>query len=270
MPSLYYDLTIGLTVITFLALLAYRLNSLDKEGFMAGIIIGFIILVGKGLSGLTLLMAFFIITNLSTRLKFDYKRRIGFSQEKGGVRGWKNIFANGGVAAAAAMAGFASEQAIYSAAFLGAIATSTADTLATEIGLLSKSRPRLITNLKKKVGAGASGGISILGEIMVILGSLFVGIIAISLLFCSLSPLVVILISLAGGVVGAHFDSLLGATIQGMNKCVICGIVTERGFHHGMTTTNIKGTKLIGNNTVNLLSTSLGALVAVALVYLIG
>ncbi len=280
MPVSPSEMALGLVVISLLATVAYRLKSLDITGLIAGIVVGGIILAGSGWPGLIIIMVFFAVSALSTRLRYEYKRRLGFGQEKGGARGWRNTFANGGVAAAAALAGLFSGGAIFAASFLGAMATSTADTLATEIGLLSRSRPRLITNLGKKVGAGTSGGVTLIGELMVILGSLLIGLAAVLLAQSALpfdlteslgekQILGVLSITLIGGFAGANFDSLLGATVQGMNRCVICGVVTEGSTHHGRRTVTIKGIKYIGNNAVNFLSTIVGALVAVAISYII-
>ncbi|MFC1755531.1 TIGR00297 family protein, partial [Thermoproteota archaeon] len=224
---IFFDIILGFSIISILSILAYFLKYLDRDGAIVGIMIGSIILVGGGWSALIIMMVFFIISVFSTRLKYSYKRHLGFGQEKGGKRGWKNTVANGSVASVSVLAGFYFSEDIFYAAFLGAMATSMADTLATEIGLLSKSRPRLITNLRKKVGAGTSGGISILGELILILGSLSIGVLAFLFKFSEISFVGLILITVSGGIVGSHIDSILGATIQSMNRCVVCGFITE-------------------------------------------
>ena len=144
-----------------------------------------------------------------------------------------------------------------------------ADTLATEIGLLSRSRPRLITNLRKKVGAGTSGGIPLLGELMVVSGSLLIGILAIFLEFSLIPTFTIILLTLLGGLIGSHIDSILGATIQSMNRCIICGVITESNNHHNKSTESFKGLRMIENNTVNFLSTLAGTSTAVGILIII-
>lgn len=262
MNLFFFDIILGFSIITILSILAYTLHYLDLEGAIAGIVIGSIILIGGGWPALLIMMIFFIISVFSTRLKYSYKRHLGFGQEKGGKRGWRNTIANGSVAAVSILIGSYFNAEIFSAAFLGAMATSMADTLATEIGLLSKSRPRLITNLSKKVGAGTSGGVSFLGEFILIGGSLLIGLLAFLFNFSEINILGLILITLSGGIIGSHVDSILGATIQSMNKCVICGSVTESNIHHNKSTESFKGFKIIDNNTVNLLSTFSGAVSA--------
>ncbi len=256
-------------MISILSIVAYRLRYLDRDGAVAGIMVGSIILIGLGWPALIIMMVFFTFSTFSTRLKYSYKRQLGFGQEKGGKRGWRNTLANGGIAASSALADLFFGGQIFFAAFLGAIATSMADTLATEIGLLSRSRPRLITNLRKKVGAGTSGGISLLGELMVIIGSLLIGILAVFFEFSSIPIFTVILIALSGGIIGSHVDSILGATIQSMNRCIVCGAITESNNHHNKLTESFKGFRIIENNTVNFLSTLTGASVAVSIFIII-
>jgi uncharacterized protein (TIGR00297 family) len=265
----FIKIILGLLIIFILSILTYKLQYLDRGGVIAGIIIGSIILIGFGWPALILMMIFFIFSTFSTRLRYNYKRQLGLGQEKGGKRGWRNTLANGGIAASSALASLFLGGEIFFAFFLGAMATSMSDTLATEIGLLSRSRPRLITNLKKKVGAGTSGGISLLGEIMVVSGSLLIGILAFFLELSSIPFFTIILLTLLGGLTGSHIDSILGATIQSMNRCIICGIITESNNHHNKPTESFKGLKIIENNTVNFLSTVAGASTAAVVLIII-
>ena len=78
----------------------------------------------------------------------------------------KNVISNGLVAFL--MAAFGSYYLPLAGGFIGAVATATADTLASEIGVLQE--PRLITTFKK-VPAGTDGAISILGTSAAIVGA---------------------------------------------------------------------------------------------------
>jgi len=265
----FIEIILGLLIISIMSILAFRLQYLDRGGVIAGIVIGSIILIGFGWSALILMMVFFTFSTFSTRLRYSYKRKLGFGQEKGGKRGWRNTLANGGIAASSALANLFLGGEIFFAFFLGAMATSMADTLATEIGLLSRSRPRLITNLRKKVGAGTSGGISLLGELMVISGSLLIGILVVFLEFSSIPLFTIISLTLLGGLIGSHVDSILGATIQSMNRCIICGVITENNIHHNKPTESFKGLRMIENNAVNFLSTIAGASTAAVVLIII-
>lgn len=111
------------------------------------------------------------------------------------------MFANGGVAALAALAGSWT-------AFAGALAAATSDTWASEIGRHSRSLPRLISN-GTPVPAGTDGGITLLGTAGGIAGAGFIA--GLSLLLGQGT----LLANAAGGVAGMTVDSLLGATVQG-------------------------------------------------------
>ena len=60
-------------------------------------------------------------------------------------------------------------------AFYGALATVNADTWATELGVLARSRPRLMTN-GQTVPVGTSGGVTAEGTLAALAGALFIGV----------------------------------------------------------------------------------------------
>ena len=133
-----------------------------------------------------LLLAFFVSSNLLSKAK---------------TRNERQVLANGGVAALAALAGSW-------AAFAGALAAATADTWATEIGRYSRKPPRLITT-GKPVPAGTDGGMTLVGTVGGIAGAAFMA--ALAFLF---QPRVAVAVVVAG-VLGMLLDSLLGAMVQG-------------------------------------------------------
>ena len=62
------------------------------------------------------------------------------------------------------------------------------------------------------------------------------------------------------GFAGAIFDSILGATIQGLFRCPKCGRITEKDTHCGAPTVRFKGLHWINNDVVNFASTLFAAL----------
>ena len=62
-------------------------------------------------------------------------------------------------------------------AYFGAIASANADTWATELGVLSRTPPRLITT-GKPVAPGTSGGVTWYGTVAALAGSAFIGVAA--------------------------------------------------------------------------------------------
>ena len=75
-----------------------------------------------------------------------------------------------------------------------------------------------------------------------------------------------LLISGVSGLGGAFFDSLLGATVQRMYYCEVCGKETEQVMHHcGSQSRPLRGLHWLDNDFVNLLSSGIGSLFAVGL-----
>jgi len=240
---------------------AVLLKTIDAQGFLASAVVGFAVIYGGGFPWFVIVAVFFTLGVAFTLYKYGYKRRLGSAQGKGGARNWPHILANGGLASVAAVWNLASPGPIPTAVFLGAISTSAADTVATELGLLSHSQPKLITDPSSAVPPGTSGGVTPLGFVGSLFASLVIGIMALALGVLS-DPYLVIPICTIGGTFGAVFDSLLGATIQRKGVCVVCQKPTERLRHCGEKTRTTRGNRYIENNVVNVLSTVAGAAAA--------
>jgi uncharacterized protein (TIGR00297 family) len=255
--------TVEFAVVIAFALAAVLLNTIDRRGFLASAAVGLSIIFGGGLPWFIIVAVFFALGVVFTLYKYGYKRKLGSAQEKGGERSWPNILANGGVASAIALLNLTGTTPTLSVLFLGAISTSAADTVATELGLLSHNRPRLITNLAKVVTPGTSGGVTILGILGEFFASLIIGSMA---FFLGLLPreLSIVPVCVVGGVLGAFFDSFLGAAVQRRGYCVICLRPTEALRHCGERTRLAGGVGYIENNAVNLIATVGGALAALA------
>ncbi|MFW9995284.1 MAG: DUF92 domain-containing protein [Candidatus Odinarchaeota archaeon] len=155
-----------------------------------------------------------------------------------------------------------------------AFSVHNADTWATELGLLSKRTPRLVTSLNQKVPPGTSGGITIDGWIASLLGGLVIAIVyTVSVVFLSpvlifdAQTLIIILLIILGGFAGSTMDSIEGATIQGIYYCNHCAKETESNPHPrcGNETVYHRGFKLINNDFVNLSS----ALVVTLTIFLV-
>jgi uncharacterized protein (TIGR00297 family) len=255
-------------VVVGFALAAVLLNTIDARGFLASVAVGFAIMYGGGVQWFILVAVFFALGVIFTLYKYGYKRRIGGAQGKGGERNWPNILANGGLASIVAVWNLAAPSAALGALFLGAISTSAADTVATELGLLSHSQPRLITRPSKVVQPGTSGGVSPLGFVGAAFASLVIGLMAVALGILS-NPYFVLLACILGGVFGAVVDSIIGAAIQRKGYCAICLKPTEALKHCGEWTKVTEGNRYIENNVVNVLATVAGGAGAVAILFVL-
>jgi uncharacterized protein (TIGR00297 family) len=251
-------------VVVAVALAAVLLNAIDGRGFLASAAVGFAVVYGGGFGWFFVVAVFFILGVAFTLYKYGYKRQIGGAQGKGGARNWPHILANGGLASILAILNLFYPGGVLAAMFLGAVSASAADTAATELGLLSHGKPRLITNPSKTVPPGTSGGVSLLGFVGAAFASMVMGAIALVLGILH-DPYAVIPVCLVGGVVGAVADSLVGAAVQRKGYCIVCLKPTEALKHCGERTKIIRGSPYVENNVVNVISTVVGALVALAI-----
>ncbi len=254
-----------LAVVIVFALVAIGLKALDRAGFLASVAVGYPIFLGGGWPWFVIIATFFVLGVGFTWYRYAYKKAIGSAQEKGGTRSWPNILANGGLAAIFGFLELLFGGSVFTALFLGAICAAAADTAATEIGLLSRKPPRLITKPSVVVPPGISGGVTAMGFLGALLASTVIGAIAAALRIISgLNPLVIVLIAAAGGVRGSVADSVAGAALQRKNVCVVCGLASEGKTHCGSPTEYRSGLPFVDNNLVNVLATVAGAAVSLA------
>ncbi|UCD73047.1 MAG: DUF92 domain-containing protein [Candidatus Bathyarchaeota archaeon] len=253
----------GIVVIALLDIISLLLGLLTVSGIIAASIIGLVVFHFGGWRWFVILLVFLIISSLFTKFKYSQKRELGIAQGKKGARSWINVVANG-----FASAGFAIGKSLLPVetvllGFIGAVSAAFADTLSTEIGILSKSSPRLITNLKRKVPAGTSGGISVLGELSVLISTaiLTLAVWAVDLVSFSLTK--ILFVTLVSGYAGTTTDSLLGATFQAKYSCEICGRIVESKRHCDKPTQHMAGKRILDNNGVNFIATWIGAITAI-------
>lgn len=245
-------------IVTGFATAAVLLKAIDGRGFIASVAVGVSVIYGGGPQWFVIVAIFFVVSVTTTLYKYGYKKKIGGAQEKGGARSWPNILANGGFASMIALLNLFRPSAALAALFLGAISTSASDTAATELGLLSKGAPRLVTNPSKVVTPGTSGGVSGLGFLGAALASTVIGVLAALLGIVSPSVAVVGL-CVVGGLFGSLFDSFVGALAQRRGFCPVCLKPTEALTHCGERTMVTEGAWFVENNVVNLISTAMGA-----------
>ena len=213
----------------------------------------------------SVMLFFFFSSSLLSNVGSAQKLRLTANAQKVNQRDAWQILANGLVPTLLLIFWFNSQESIFILLFLTSLAAATADTWATEIGVLSKSEPRSILGFKK-VLKGTSGGISILGTIAGFGGS--VAIVILGLLVFSMflqfpftlqSALLVAVLGLTAQI----FDSILGASFQAKYRCLRCERICEEDKHClGAETELISGWKWMNNNVVNFLSVVFAVFVA--------
>jgi uncharacterized protein (TIGR00297 family) len=260
------DLLLGFVLASLIGYLAYKRGSLNRSGIVGAILTGGFIFGFGGLGGAALLLVFFISSSALSRFKESQKESLAEKFSKGSQRDLAQALANGGVAAVCMAAFGLTHNPVWWVGCAAALAAANADTWATELGVLSKTPPRLITTAQE-VEVGTSGGITVMGTVSAFAGSALVALTAlIALSFQPLisNPFLASLIIAVVGLVASLFDSLLGATVQAIYFCDHCRKETERHPQHtcGETTRALRGWRWLNNDWVNFFATLFGAVTA--------
>ena len=288
-----------------LALIGYKKKSLDLSGAVSASLVGVLTIFSGVRYGLTLAF-FFFSGSAVTKVQSEVKKQVDeHFKEGGGLRDFVQVMANGlmpTILAAASLyslgglsfianttgAGAFAEAIISSGgsnssmnnattkvastlavAFLSYFSCCGGDTFASELGVLSKSKPRLITTFcRKEVEPGTNGGVSLLG----VVASIFGGLVAASgwALGAYITSgvrteiLYALIIGAFGGFFGSFVDSVLGATVQYSGYCRERKKVVSKP---GPTVTKISGLEILSNSGVNVLSASFIAVAFGALYY---
>jgi len=229
-----YNIAIDAAFCIIFAIFVLKFKILDAGGTLFATFIGAIIIFTQGIRWFLLLLIFLIAGAIATGYKTNFKRKR--LQEKT-RRKTMNVIANGIVPT---MIAIFSVKGDYSFLYASAIAVALADTMASELGVLS-DKAYLITNLKR-VQPGTNGAISLYGELWALTGSTLIAILSIPLLGLKWIYAIGVI---AIGMLGCQIDSVLGATFQGKGK----GNITASDA-------------LLTNNDVNLISISLSTLIA--------
>jgi len=227
-------------------------------------LVGLAVWSGAGAVGVYVLLLFFVSASALTRLRVARSRSAGSDPAGTGSREWtrepplgsgrsdtpeagrevepeargprrtRQVLANGGVAALAALAGRFAGLPGAELAVLGGLAAATADTWATEAGRIVAGGTRDAWSWER-VPPGRTGGVSAAGTTAAAAGGLLLGAAA-GLLGAPGGAFRWAGAGLAAGLAGAVADSLLGATLE------------HRAGR-------------VGNDGVNLAGTTVGALV---------
>jgi len=236
LPYLGRRFLLAIAVNGVLALLALVLKTVNRSGAAFGFLLGVMIYMGCGYKSFLILLAFFLIGSVATRLGYAKKAKRGAAEGRGGARSWREATANTLAGAFFAILVISTH---YEAAFLVALVASFAeaagDTISSEIGQWLSGRAYLITTLKP-VPAGENGGVSLVGSLAGLSATILIVLVGYGLGLCRPETATV---ALAAGIAGNVLDSLLGATIE------------RRG--------------LVNNGTVNFIGTSFAGGLALGL-----
>ncbi len=159
------SLIAGIMVPASFAMLAYALGMVSRGGALGGFGIAAPIYLSLGWRGFAVLALFVVGGSALTKLGYGRKQTGGTAEARGGRRGARNAFANGGVAVICALlAALTPYPEVFAAAFVASLGAAFADTAESEVGGLYSGAPRLITTFAK-VPPGTDGAISLPGTL---------------------------------------------------------------------------------------------------------
>ncbi|KNG51496.1 UMP1-domain-containing protein [Stemphylium lycopersici] len=222
---------IAVPAITALVYRAYSRKSLTPVGILTALATAVVHAVHPWSVFLTLLAVFFLAGNVVTKVKHDIKEKLTQSATGAtggeGSRNHVQVIANSGVASVLILLHLwtlKTDGRNYAAV--------AADTFSSELGILSKSKPRLITAPWRIVPPGTNGGVTATGLGAGLLGAFLLSVTSTILMpFCkdwSFSEKTSYTLALTvAGFTGTLLDSLLGALFQASVVDVHSGKVVE-------------------------------------------
>jgi uncharacterized protein (TIGR00297 family) len=249
----------------FIGVIGYRRGALSESGVAGAFVTGAVIFGVGGWEWGLLLIAFFLSSSALSFYRMGEKRLVAEKFAKGHRRDLGQALANAGVAAVLAILSRCWPHPLWLFGCAGAFAAVNADTWATELGVLSRKPPRLVTT-GQRVTAGTSGGISGLGTLAGLGGAWSVGLVAALGVIAAgeraCAAGVLLVAATVGGLAGSFADSVLGATVQAIYHCAGCDVETERRIHRcGRETRLARGWRWMNNDVVNAIASAVGAAV---------
>jgi len=230
----------GLWTVAFAAL-ARWLRGVTNAGALTGAVSCFILFLAGGPGAFGALITVFALAWIATRFGYSRKQKLGIAERREG-RNASQVIANLGIATTCAAmyvlaqghlpGNSARGNAPWLLAMCAALSEAAADTVSSEVGQALGNRARLVTNWAS-VPAGTNGAVSLIGSLA---GIAAAGIVSSVCLLGGLLPDRGLGISVGAAVLGMVVDSFLGASLERR--------------------------QLLGNNSVNFVSTLSAALSA--------
>jgi len=263
---LFYRLALSVLFSSLVAFAALFLRWLTPSGTVAAILSGTLIMVCGPWYSVFLVGFFFMSSGIISLAKRAIQPTEVSYVNKGSQRDLFQVLANILPSLIALCLYQVFQIDAFLLAYVAGIASCTADTWGSDIGVLSRKPPRHLLS-GKRLAPGLSGGVSLLGTFASFTGSVLITAVYAVSLWLSGKPFLAkqLLLLIALGFFGSLIDSLLGATIQVRYQCPVCGQFTEKKIHHDQATKPVSGWTFITNEGVNLLSNLLIVVFAILL-----
>ena len=237
----------GITILILAAALWRK--AITENGAGLAFLVGILFFCGGGWTLYGGLILFFVIGSVSSQFKKKAKKESEKLQQRTGARGLIQVLANSAAMIAVLWLGvfMKEERAAFLSAF-SVLAAATADTVSSDLGMLTKGKTFSILT-GKPVAKGLSGGISIHGLMYGFFGAAALALPV--LMRYSWKEAVVV----AGiGFLGTIVDSILGDRLQ-VKYQAEDGTLTEVEIgKDGQKRQKIRGFRLLNNDAVNMMT----------------
>ena len=235
----------------FLAFVALGSRSMSAgAGACAFVLFALVGYLGEGFAPVLFIALLFAVSTAVSLVTGRILRRRGeapvASGEKKGRRAHQ-IVAVGLLALLALCLHFVTEHPLFYYLYFLALTEQMADSMASDIGRLTRGRNLSIITLKP-IEKGLSGGVSLLGTGAALVSAFLF--LLLPFLTGALSLRFYVAISLLA-FFGTLADSVLGACLQALYACPVCGKQIETAAHCGAPARLVKGFALIDNVAVN-------------------
>jgi uncharacterized protein (TIGR00297 family) len=268
LPFAFWTLVLIMLVV---AVASFRTKQLTLGGSAAAFLVGLIPTYVLGFGALASLMLFFIAAGVLGKIaKKICTIDVMKIHKKGGTRDAMQVYANGFMALLAGLLYAMNPTMPFLVMFGSAVGEAASDTFASEVGILSKTKPvSIITG--KPMTPGLSGAVSPLGLASGLLGAVLIGLcfwgcfLPLTLKSAAYASVVAL-----SAFFGCLVDSVLGATVQAHYYDEVNDRITERSEVDGRTLPLERGIRWIDNDIVNLLSNVIAALFGMSMSLLVG
>lgn len=249
-----FDATVAyivpILVTPFLIAAVIGKRALTGWGLVGAMVLDLVVSVAFGNFGFVVLLSFFVGSLAVDKIKKRRKKEDTITKKEG-TRDLIQVIANGLVPLIMALLYVATLEPAFLIGYVAALAEAFADTVASGLGVYSKTTFDLFK--MKKCECGISGGMSVIGTLSSFVASIIIALIpfAFGLYGMNFWPVTVAALAAFGGVI---FDSFLGSLFQIKYTCRECGALTEREMHCDRPTVRHSGFAFFDNDVVNLLS----------------
>ena len=220
-----------------------------------------------GWSLMAMVAVLFVLNGVSSKVLKLLHKKTPEQFKKHNARTTWQIVANSIVAGVLAVLFYVTKEYFYLFAAIVVIGEEFADTMASDFGKLSRRNPIDILRFKR-ITTGISGGVSLLGTAMALLGAVLAVIVP-SLILIDLLSIKTFALLCGIAFFGTLIDSVLGSGLQALFKCKVCDTIMENRSHCGEDAVCVKGIPFISNTMVNLITGLITALISCLILTLI-